>query len=270
MRQCCSGVFPKWSITFTEFSEFRENDNHWSMNWAQFKGPVSHVCCVGAVVACWPLTQVVAGWQGFESFYWMTYFCKNLQTFRENPIRIPNACFVHCQWISVLVGGEASNEQVWTGVLGLIYRCIEVLGIRYANVRRAGYPLAVSPRGSRNFLNFVCWRSLNLSATDVYGALLLRGILDLPLVSHVQVWECSMFKVEVEVGVGVLHHGSPCLETTKYHVTYPMIHVVWPSPYKHTHTCENIIIPERRLHAVIRQHCMDRTGYCPFPVVLIF
>ena len=57
-----NGVFPKWSVTFTEFSEFRETDNHWSMNWAQFTDPVSHMCCAGAVVACWPLTQEVAGW----------------------------------------------------------------------------------------------------------------------------------------------------------------------------------------------------------------
>ena len=71
--------FPKWSVTLTEFSEFRETDNHWGMNWAQFKGPVSHMCCVGAVVACWSLTQEVAGWQGFESFYWMTYFCHWIQ-----------------------------------------------------------------------------------------------------------------------------------------------------------------------------------------------
>ena len=25
--------------------------NHWSMNWAKFKDPVSHVCLAGAVVA---------------------------------------------------------------------------------------------------------------------------------------------------------------------------------------------------------------------------
>ena len=71
--------FPKWSVNFTEFSEFGENNNHWSMNWVQFKDPVSHMFCAGAVVACWPLTQEVAGWQGFESFYWMTYFCHWIQ-----------------------------------------------------------------------------------------------------------------------------------------------------------------------------------------------
>ena len=31
--------------------------NHWSMNWAQFKDPVSHMCLAGAVVASWSLTQ---------------------------------------------------------------------------------------------------------------------------------------------------------------------------------------------------------------------
>ena len=35
----------------------------------QFKDPVSHMCCASAVVASWSLTQEVAGWQGFESFY---------------------------------------------------------------------------------------------------------------------------------------------------------------------------------------------------------
>ena len=97
------GVFPKWSVTFIEFSEFRENDNHWSMNCTQFKDPVSHMCCAGAVVACWPLTQEVAGWQGFKSFYWMTYSAndifsefsdKKLQTIRENPIVMPSMVWI--------------------------------------------------------------------------------------------------------------------------------------------------------------------------------
>ena len=52
--------------------------NQWSINWAQFKDPVSHMCLAGAVVACWPLAQEVAGWQGFECFYWMTYFCHQI------------------------------------------------------------------------------------------------------------------------------------------------------------------------------------------------
>ena len=35
--------------------------NHPSMNWAQFKDPISHMCLAGTVVACWSLTQGVAG-----------------------------------------------------------------------------------------------------------------------------------------------------------------------------------------------------------------
>ena len=31
------------------------------MNWAQFKDPISHTCLAGTVVACWSLTQEVAG-----------------------------------------------------------------------------------------------------------------------------------------------------------------------------------------------------------------
>ena len=37
--------------------------NHWSMNWAQFKDPISHMCLAGTVVACWSLTQEMPGWQ---------------------------------------------------------------------------------------------------------------------------------------------------------------------------------------------------------------
>ena len=86
VKKSCShnGDFPKWSVTFTEFSEFRENNNYWSINWVQFKDLVSHMCWAGAVVACWPLTQEVAGWQGFESFYWMTYSVNSVKTFRKN------------------------------------------------------------------------------------------------------------------------------------------------------------------------------------------
>ena len=35
--------------------------NHWSMNWAQFKDPVSHMCLSSAVVASRSPTQEVAG-----------------------------------------------------------------------------------------------------------------------------------------------------------------------------------------------------------------
>ena len=30
--------------------------NHWSMNWAQFKDSITHMCLAGTVVACWSLT----------------------------------------------------------------------------------------------------------------------------------------------------------------------------------------------------------------------
>ena len=44
------------------FSEFRESENHWSMNWAHIiKIPVSHMCLAGAVIASWSLTQEMTG-----------------------------------------------------------------------------------------------------------------------------------------------------------------------------------------------------------------
>ena len=36
------------------------------MNWAQFEDPVSHMCLPGAVVACWSLTQEMAGSSPFN------------------------------------------------------------------------------------------------------------------------------------------------------------------------------------------------------------
>ena len=41
--------------------------NHWSMNWARFKDPVSHMCLSGTVVAFWSLTQEVAGLSPFTT-----------------------------------------------------------------------------------------------------------------------------------------------------------------------------------------------------------
>ena len=35
----------------TEFIEFRESEYHLSMNWADFKDHVSHMCHAGTVVA---------------------------------------------------------------------------------------------------------------------------------------------------------------------------------------------------------------------------
>ena len=43
------------------------------------------MCCAGAVVACWPLTQEVADWQGFEPFYCNDkYFVTEFSEFCEN------------------------------------------------------------------------------------------------------------------------------------------------------------------------------------------
>ena len=40
--------------------------NHPSMNWAQVKDAISHMCLAGAVLACWSLTQEVVGSRPFN------------------------------------------------------------------------------------------------------------------------------------------------------------------------------------------------------------
>ena len=57
--------------------------NHRSMNWAQFKYPIFHMCYAGAVVVCLSLTQEVAGSTPFND----KYFCHNsVKTFRKSSI----------------------------------------------------------------------------------------------------------------------------------------------------------------------------------------
>ena len=56
-------VFPKWNRNSLNLPNSGELINHQSMNWAQFKDPVSHMCLAGTVVESWSLTQEVAGWQ---------------------------------------------------------------------------------------------------------------------------------------------------------------------------------------------------------------
>ena len=55
------------------------------MNWVQFKDPVYHMCLTGTLVACWSLTQYVAGFQGFEPLYCIDkYSITEFSEFSEN------------------------------------------------------------------------------------------------------------------------------------------------------------------------------------------
>ena len=49
--------FSKWNRNSLNSANLGNRINQWSMNWAQFKDPVSHTCLAGA------LTQEMAGWQ---------------------------------------------------------------------------------------------------------------------------------------------------------------------------------------------------------------
>ena len=52
-------VFTKWNGNLLNSGNLI---NHHSINWAQFKDPVSHMCLAGDVVAALSLTQEMAGW----------------------------------------------------------------------------------------------------------------------------------------------------------------------------------------------------------------
>ena len=57
------GVFPKWNWNSLNSANSGNLINHWSINLAQFKHPVPHMCLAGVVVTSCSLTQEVAGWQ---------------------------------------------------------------------------------------------------------------------------------------------------------------------------------------------------------------
>ena len=65
------GVFPKWSRTFIEFSEFRESDNSLQHELGSILKILSLMCFAGAVVVLCSLTQEVAGLCHFND----KYFC---------------------------------------------------------------------------------------------------------------------------------------------------------------------------------------------------
>ena len=60
--------------------------NNWSMDWAQFKDSVSHMCLAGTEVASWSLTQEVAGSSPFTVManIFVTKFTEFSETFRKN------------------------------------------------------------------------------------------------------------------------------------------------------------------------------------------
>ena len=56
-----------------------------SMNWAQFKDPVFHMCLAGTVATSWILTQEASGLSSFNDKYFLSLNSLNsLKTFRKN------------------------------------------------------------------------------------------------------------------------------------------------------------------------------------------
>ena len=72
------GVFPKWNRNSMNSANSGNLINHWSINWSQFKGTVSHICFAGTVVASWSLMQKVTGLNP------STVMTNSVKTFREN------------------------------------------------------------------------------------------------------------------------------------------------------------------------------------------
>ena len=61
--------------------------NHSSMNWAQFKDPVFHMCLADAAVASRSLTQWVAGSIPFKHKYLVKHVGKTPLSLKSTPLR---------------------------------------------------------------------------------------------------------------------------------------------------------------------------------------
>ena len=73
------GVFSKWNRKSLNSVNSWNLINHRSMNWTQFKDPVSHMCLAGSVVASWSLTLEVARLQVWTLYCIDKYFCHWIQ-----------------------------------------------------------------------------------------------------------------------------------------------------------------------------------------------
>ena len=63
------GLFPKCNKNSVNSANSWNLINHWSMNWSQFKDPISHPFLAAAMITSWSLTQEVAGSNLFDNKY---------------------------------------------------------------------------------------------------------------------------------------------------------------------------------------------------------
>ena len=92
--------------------------NHWSINWAQFKGSFSHMCLAGTEVAFWSLTQKVEGSRPFNDYYFLYLNSPNsAKIFRKTPIS-------SCVW------------SLWglTSPRSMRYEPTQVIGVRHFSI----------------------------------------------------------------------------------------------------------------------------------------
>ena len=70
----------KHSLNSVNLADSGKLINHLSMDWAEFKDHVCHVCLADAVVASWSLTQEVAGLSPFTVMtnIFVTEFSENI------------------------------------------------------------------------------------------------------------------------------------------------------------------------------------------------
>ena len=82
------GVFPKWAEISVNSANSGNLINHRSMNCSQFKDPVSDMCLVGTVAACWSLTQQMASLSHFTVMMniFVTEFSEFSEIFRKSSI----------------------------------------------------------------------------------------------------------------------------------------------------------------------------------------
>ena len=86
------GLFPKCNKNSVNSENSWTLINHWSMNWSQFKDPISHPFLVAAMITSWSLTQEVAGSNLFDNKYF-SHWIRRIQRKHLGKIQMILASF---------------------------------------------------------------------------------------------------------------------------------------------------------------------------------
>ena len=135
-----NGVFAKWIRNSVNSANSGNLINHWSINWGQFKDPLSYLRLDGAVVASWSLTQEVTGSNPFDDWYfchWIQDQLSSVTIEQHWPLPLPLPLTLTLG-VGILLGKAQINKKL-TLNLFIIPAWINVIGAFWWATKRKLY-----------------------------------------------------------------------------------------------------------------------------------